>query len=153
MAISGNHVTCSTAAFKFLLTPKTAQGNSSGWETDNLAAAGNFIHTVTINLLPSGLGTGNAFVNGSLSNFGSGTHITGTGTLTNVVYIPPASPALTNYATLILTFAPSVFDGTDAYIFGSNQVPVVVPEPATYGLVGAALAGLGLVKLRRRKQS
>jgi hypothetical protein len=65
------------------------------------------------------------------------------------------------YARLVLTFTTGFadrFDGGQTFGFGASNhfitsftPDVVIPEPATYAMVGLALAGFGMLKFKRRK--
>jgi hypothetical protein len=58
--------------------------------------------------------------------------------------------SVSTFSTLVVT---SQGDKTDLNFFTENYFQELnVPEPGTFGLIGAALAGLGFVGLRRRKQ-
>ena len=152
-AVVGSDLTCGVVGvFDFSLTPTSSQAHSSGWTFVNQGAASHYIQNIYIDLLPAGA----AFIGGSLSHFGNANTLTANGQLSNVVYASPDTPGTSNYyRNLTITFTGAdgahKFDGGETYIFGNDQIAVVVPEPATYGLVGLALAGLGMLRARRKR--
>ncbi len=152
--------------FSLVITPPTSQTNRATWTIANLKAPGTWITSIDINVLVGTQPVG--FDDGSItgvSGGGGGTSpATATALLTDALHLTgqPTSPA-PEYARLVLVFttAPGLrLDGGQTWGFRAanhnitsfTQDPMITPEPATYALVGLALAGFGALKFRRRKQ-
>jgi hypothetical protein len=163
---------CIGLGFTILLTPPGSQTGSATWTITNTAATGTTpITSLTLNIQPSGsvffpcldkngnITQGNcAHSAGSVTSVSAGDAISGDVAYTNLATDllsgggHPFSPL---YGQITFTWAPDVFTGGLAFAFGADTdffAPAApVPEPATYGMVGLALAGLGALRFRRRR--
>src|SRR5712691_5093303 len=155
--------TCLGTNFNFAGTPPTSQTNSATWLLTNSRSASIWITSATIDIL---------FTTPTLSGFDLGSLITtsaGTtaasaaATLTNALHTSAQTPAqATEYGRLILNFstgAGAQFVGGTTFGWGAathfmdSVVPdAAAPEPATLGMVGLALAGIGALRFRKRRR-
>ena len=106
---------------------------------------------MTINLSPSAVG----FIKGTIISASQNGGRSADATLTNALYLSSETPATsTHYAVLILNNFVGFTGGTQFDFKAQTDYMIAAaatPEPATYGMVGLALAGLGALRLRRRR--
>jgi hypothetical protein len=149
------------AGFSFVGTPPTSQTNSATWVLNNNQGAGIWITSATFDILPSSP-TKSGFDLGSVKTVSAGTtSATATATLNNALHTSVQLPAqATEFGQLILTFSTAAgaqFVGGTNFDFGASThfidsaIPDA-PEPATLGMVGLALAGIGALRFRKRRR-
>jgi hypothetical protein len=170
---------CVGLGFSITLTPPNSQTGSATWTITN--TAGTAITDLTLNIQPSNsaffpcldkngnIAQGNcAHSAGSVSTISGGTGGT-SAIVANVDYTNLATdlnsggghPFSPLYGQVTFHWTGSgggcvgctVFSGVGTeFTFGADtELFAPVPEPATYGMVGLALAGLGALRFRRRK--
>ena len=155
--------TCAGAGFSFAGTPPTSQTNSATWALNNNQGSGIWITSATFDILPS-TPTKSGFDLGSVITVSAGTSTaTATATLNNALHTAAQTPAqATEFGQLILTFSTGAgvqFVGGTSFDFGASThfidsaiLDAQAPEPATLGMVGLALAGIGAQRFRKRRR-
>ena len=162
---------CQGGTFTITLTPPNSETGSATWSITNTNTSAVAITSLTINLQPGNSifhpcgtpGTG-TIVSGNCNNSGGSVSSVsgGLGIVADVYYKNLATDLVTSgpqpYSPLFyevqFTWASGVFmPNATAFTFGANSDFFVAPEPATYGMVGLALAGLGALRFRRRGAS
>jgi PEP-CTERM motif-containing protein len=149
--------------FDLIVSPSSSQTNSAGWMADNLKVAGTWITSIDINVLPANDGFTVGSIGGKISGKEAGTSsASAAAVLQDRLHLAsdPNGLAVTDYGRLILNFTTTAgtrLDGGTSFGFDAGNdfvtsaVPDFTPEPATYGLVGVALIGIGFLKVRRRR--
>jgi hypothetical protein len=153
--------TCTGGGFSFTGTPPTSQTNSATWVLTSNQGAGIWITSATFDILPSSPSK-SGFDVGSITTVSAGTTTaTATATLNNALHTAVQTPAqATEYGQLILTFSTAAgarFVGGTSFDFGASthfidSAIADAPEPGTLGMVGLALAGIGALRLRKRRR-
>jgi len=173
ITVASNSV-CTGTGFTITLTPPTAITGSATWNIHNNATAGTgAITSLTLNLQPANsvffacVDKGGAIVQKNCANGGqsvqsvsAGSAITG-----NVLYTNLATDLLSSgghpysplYGEITFSWAAQVFTGGLNFSFGTDTElfapAAATPEPATYGMVGLALAAFGMLRLRSGKDA
>jgi len=156
-SLGAQDVGCTVASkFGFDGTPKNSQTNSATWTISNLNSLA--ITSVSINIITPGAGfdTGTSPGPGTVKGVSAGDVISANALLTNAIHTSVQTPAqATEYAVLVLSGFSGFTTGLNFGFSASNHLiagaVADVPEPATYAMVGLALAGFGTLKFRRRK--
>ena len=156
---------CLGTNFTITLTPQNAQTGSATWSITNTGAAA--ITSLSIDLQPGNsiwhvCGVAGTVVSGNCGNGGGsistvsgGANIAATIAYSNLATDLETSgpqPYSPLYGKVTFTWAPGVFASGNVFTFGGNSDFFInsVPEPATYGMVGLALVGIGALRMRRR---
>ena len=159
--------TCVGANFNFGGGSPTSTVGSASLLLTNSGSASVWITSATIDILftsPANSGFDLGSIIGTSGPNGGTTAASATATLTNALHTSAQTPAqATEFGQLILTFstgAGAQFIGGTSFGFGATThfmdsvTPDVAPtpEPATLGMVGLALAGIGALRFRKRRR-